>query len=89
MSKVHLLSQIVENLQKETSQAGKYDLLSQYEKEAILKRVVSIAYNPWINLEMQNFEPKRMGKKFVDSNTMERSIKHIRRTTTRIYWHSK
>ena len=55
MSKVHLLSQIIDSLQKETSQLGKYDILSQYEKEAILKRVVSIAYNPWIDLEMQNF----------------------------------
>ena len=64
MSKVHLLSQIVDSLQKETSQSGKYDILSQYEKEAILKRIVSIAYNPWIDLEMQNFEPRKMGKKF-------------------------
>ena len=64
MSKVHLLSQIITNLQQETSQQGKYDILFQYEKEAILKRVISIAYNPWINLEMQNFEPRRMGKKF-------------------------
>ena len=64
MSKVHLLSQIITNLQQETSQQGKYDILHQYEKEAILKRVISIAYNPWINLEMKNFEPRRMGKKF-------------------------
>ena len=64
MSKVHLLSQIITNLQQQTGQQGKYDLLSQYEKEAILKRVISIAYNPWINLEMQNFQPRRMGKKF-------------------------
>ena len=64
MSKVHLLSQIITSLQQETTQQGKYNILSQYEKEAILKRVVSIAYNPWIDLEMQNFKPKRMGKKF-------------------------
>ena len=42
---------------------GKYDILSQYEKEAILKRIVSIV-TTGIDLEMQNFEPRKMGKKF-------------------------
>ena len=64
MSKVHLLSEIIQNLTVAPSQEDKLDILEQYSKEVILKRVISISYNPWINLNMSDFTPKRMGKKF-------------------------
>lgn len=64
MSKTHLISTVIENIQNTNSQEEKYEILDKYKKETILSRIISIIYNPWIDLKMQNFEPKRMGKKF-------------------------
>ena len=64
MSKVHLLSELLHKLEHFPTQEEKYNLLSKYDKEPILKTVISIAYNPWIDFGMQDFEPKRLGKKF-------------------------
>jgi hypothetical protein len=64
MSKVHLLSQIIANLQLPTTQDEKIELLTTYNKEIILKRIISIAYNPWIDLGMTKFKPRHTGKQF-------------------------
>ena len=64
MSKIHLLSQIITNLQALDSQDEKIEILDTYSKEIILKRIISIAYNPWIDLGMQNWQPRHSGKQF-------------------------
>tara|TARA_B100000900_G_scaffold135565_1_gene114777 strand:+ start:3680 stop:4657 length:978 start_codon:yes stop_codon:yes gene_type:complete len=64
MGKSHLISTIVNNLQTMTDQSDKHELLSKYKNEMMLERIVSIAYNPWINLKMQDFETVKSGKKF-------------------------
>ena len=64
MSKVHLLSKLLTQVKAYNSQEEKFELLFTYRKEPIFKRIITIAYNPWINFEMQDFAPKRMGKQF-------------------------
>lgn len=64
MSKVHLLSKIIEDLKVSPTQESKLEILQQYNKELILRRIISISYNPWLDLGMPDFNPKRMGKKF-------------------------
>lgn len=64
MSKTHLLNDILTNLANASNQEQKLEILEKYKHEKILKRVIKIAYNPWIDLEMQHFVPKHMGKKF-------------------------
>lgn len=64
MGKTHLISTIVNNLQAMTDQSDKRELLEKYKNEMMLERIVSIAYNPWINLKMQDFETAKSGKKF-------------------------
>lgn len=64
MSKTHLIANIVKNLQTMTDQSEKRELLKKYKNEMMLERIVSIAYNPWINLKMQDFETKKSGKPF-------------------------
>ena len=64
MSKVHLLSEILGKLENFKTQEEKFELLSTYQKEPILKKILTIAYNPWIDFGMQDFTPKRHGKKF-------------------------
>ena len=64
MSKVHLLSELLGKLENFKTQEEKFELLSTYQKEPILKKILTIAYNPWIDFGMQDFTPKRHGKKF-------------------------
>ena len=64
MSKTHLLKEILDNLKEAETQQEKLEILNKYKHEKILKRVIKTAYNPWIDLGMQNFVPKHMGKKF-------------------------
>ena len=64
MSKVHLLSELLGKLENFKTQEQKFELLSTYQKEPILKKILTIAYNPWIDFGMQDFTPKRHGKKF-------------------------
>jgi len=64
MSKVHLLSKLLTQVKAYNSQEEKFELLFTYRKEPIFKRIITIAYNPWINFGMQDFAPKRMGKQF-------------------------
>lgn len=64
MSKTHLLNDILTSLSETSDQHEKFEILEKYKHEKILKRVIKIAYNPWIDLGMQNFVPKHMGKKF-------------------------
>ena len=64
MSKVHLLSEIITKLQNFSTQDEKLELLHTYHKEPILKRIITIAYNPWIDFGMQDFVPRRHGKQF-------------------------
>jgi len=64
MSKVHLLSELITRLQSFDTQVDKLELLQTYEKEPIFKRIITIAYNPWIDFGMQDFVPRRIGKQF-------------------------
>jgi hypothetical protein len=64
MSKVHLLTEIIIKLQNLSTQDEKLKLLHTYNKEIILQRIITIAYNPWIDFGMKDFVPKRLGKKF-------------------------
>ena len=49
MSKVHLLSELITKLQNFSTQDEKLNLLQNYEKEPIFKRILTIAYNPWVD----------------------------------------
>jgi len=64
MSKKHLLSQLIIRLEATITQEDKFELLFTYRKEPIFKRILTLAYNPWINFGMQDFTPRRMGKQF-------------------------
>ena len=64
MSKQNLLVNTVEALQGLDSQQEKQQLLQKYKNEKMLERIISIAYNPWINLKLQNFESNKSGKMF-------------------------
>jgi len=64
MSKVHLLSELITKLQNFSTQDEKLNLLQNYEKEPIFKRILTIAYNPWVDFGMQDFVPRRKGKQF-------------------------
>ncbi len=64
MSKQHLLVHIIEQLKQTESQDLKYLLLEKYKNEKMLERIMSISYNPWIDLKMQDFDTPKSGKKF-------------------------
>lgn len=64
MSKVHLLSKLITQVKAMHTQEEKFELLFTYRKEPIFKRIITIAYNPWHDFGMQDFAPKRLGKKF-------------------------
>ena len=64
MSKQHLLAHIIDQLKETESQDLKYLLLEKYKNEKMLERIMSIAYNPWIDLKMQDFDTPKNGKKF-------------------------
>ena len=64
MSKIDLFSNIINSIASSTTQEEKLSILQKYSKENLLKRVIRIAYNPWIDLKMQTFVPKHNGKDF-------------------------
>lgn len=64
MSNAHFLSTIINSIAEATSQQEKAIILSKYSKESLLKRIIKISYNPWVNLNLQNFVPSHMGKQF-------------------------
>ena len=64
MSKVGLIPRIIQNLRLAETQSEKQEILSKYHNEVQLSRMLNIIYNPWIDLKMQDFEPKYMGKQF-------------------------
>lgn len=64
MSKVGLTSRISQNLTLAETQEEKLAILQKYHNESLLKRLVSFAYNPMIDYDMQDWEPKGSGKEF-------------------------
>lgn len=64
MSKIHLLHQIINDLKNTDSQEIKFEILDKYKNEQLIKRIIQISYNPWINLGLQDFTPTHSGKKF-------------------------
>ena len=64
MSKTALLSSFVSNLQMTSKQEAKLEILKKYQKESSIQKIIEVAYNPWLNFGMQEFEPKYMGKRF-------------------------
>ena len=64
MSKIHLLHQIINDLKNTDNQEIKLEILDKYKNEQLIKRIIQISYNPWINLGLQDFKPTHTGKKF-------------------------
>lgn len=64
MSKVNLIPDLIHQLTVAKSPEEKYELVKKYEKETLIKRIMVFAYNPWIDLKLQNFIPKHNGKLF-------------------------
>ena len=64
MSKTHLLNKIINDIKLAETQQQKFEYLEKYKNEQLLKRVIQLGYNPWIDLGMKNFQPKHMGKQF-------------------------
>lgn len=64
MSKTGLIFSIVQSIHKEQAQEEKRQILLKYQKEATFKRILEVCYNPWINLKMEDFVPKYLGKDF-------------------------
>ena len=62
MAKTNLIYNIVKSLQETDSQSEKKVILEKYKLEKMLERIVSIAYNPWIDFKMQDFETVKRGK---------------------------
>ena len=62
MAKTNLIYNIVKSLQETDSQSEKQAILEKYKLEKMLERIVSIAYNPWIDFKMQDFETVKRGK---------------------------
>lgn len=64
MSKVGLINRIVISLRASHSQDDKLEILEKYVNEIQLRRILNIVHNPWIDLKLQHFETKHMGKQF-------------------------
>jgi hypothetical protein len=64
MSKVGLILRVIENIRKLETQSDKREILNKYHNEVQLSRILNILYNPWIDLKLQEFQPKYMGKQF-------------------------
>lgn len=64
MSKTHLLHKILHSLSAADTQEQKKEILSLYQNEHIVKRIIKTAYNPWIDLGLKDFKPRHMGKDF-------------------------
>lgn len=64
MSKIGLIPRLIKSIRMADSQADKKNILAEYKQEDQLKKILVVLYNPWIDLRMQNFKPKYMGKGF-------------------------
>lgn len=64
MSKVGLINRIIESLRLAKTQSEKQEILNKYQNETQLKKILNVVYNPWIDLKLQEFKPKYMGKQF-------------------------
>lgn len=64
MSKVGLIPRLINDIKSAKTQLDKKNILAKYSQEDILKKILVILYNPWINLKLQDFTPKYMGKSF-------------------------
>ena len=62
MSRLGLTSKISENLSLAQTQDEKKEILMKYKNESLIKRLVSYAYNPMINFNMEDWQPKGNGK---------------------------
>lgn len=64
MSKIGLIPRLIKSIRQAESQLDKKNILLEYSQEDQLKKILMILYNPWIDLRMQDFKPKYMGKGF-------------------------
>jgi len=64
MSKINLIPDLIHQLTVLGTQEDKLILLQKYEKETLLKRVLVLAYNPWINFKLQHYVPRHSGKQY-------------------------
>lgn len=64
MSKSGLISSVMHSLHSTVSQEDKMQILNKYHKETSIKKIIGIAYNPWLDFGLQDFTPKHLGKKF-------------------------
>lgn len=64
MSKVNLIPDLIQQITVAKTQEEKYELVKKYEKETLVKRIMTFAYNPWIDFKLQNFIPRHSGKQF-------------------------
>lgn len=64
MSRTGLISSIIKQVASYNSQDSKLEVLQKYCNEKTLKRIVELAYNPWLDFKLQSFTPKYMGKEF-------------------------
>lgn len=62
MSKAGLIPKIAENIKNAESQADKLAILSKYQNETMVKRILKYAYNPMVDFGMADFTPRNMGK---------------------------
>ena len=64
MSKSGLISSVMHTLHSALSQQDKKEILLKYQKETSIRKIIGIAYNPWLDFGLQEFKPKHLGKKF-------------------------
>lgn len=64
MSKVGLINKIITSIRLQPEQSGKQAILEKYLNEVPLRKILNIIYNPWIDLKLQDFQTKHMGKEF-------------------------
>lgn len=64
MSKVGLIPRVINEIKLAETQLGKKNILAKYSLEDTLKKILVVLYNPWIDLKLQDFQPKYMGKSF-------------------------
>jgi hypothetical protein len=62
MSRIALVRSIADQIKAQHTQQGKEEILIRYERESLFKRIISYAYNPMINFNMQDYTPKHYGK---------------------------
>lgn len=64
MSKVGLIPRVINEVKSAETQLGKKNILAKYSQEDLLKKILVVLYNPWIDLKLQDFTSKYMGKSF-------------------------